>query len=114
MYVDGRLHEAAKRVGDHMGSLPDKSPWASFMTFLGTNQLEIAPLIFPWPAVGAGDLAFSPRWTEWYGKDLDVRAATKLLSQKQYKFVQLQSETGATAEEMASSGADEQVVVTLK
>ena len=43
-----------------------------------------------------------------------VRAATKLLSQKQYKFVQLQSETGATAEEMASSGADEQVVVILK
>ena len=84
------------------------------MTFLGTNQLEIAPLIFPWPAVGAGDLALSPRWAEWYGKDLDVRAATKLLSQKQYKFVQLQSETGATAEEMASSGADEQVVVTLK
>jgi hypothetical protein len=37
VYVDGRLHEAAKRVGDHMGSLPDKSPWASFMTFLGTN-----------------------------------------------------------------------------
>ena len=63
---------------------------------------------------GAGDLALSPRWTEWYGKDLDVRAATKLLSQKQYKFVQLQSETGATAEEMASSGADEQVVVILK
>lgn len=88
--------QAAHNVADHMEMLRDKSPWASFMTFLGTNQLDVASLIFPWAAVGSGDLAGSYHWVEWYGRDLDVRRVIKTLSANEFLFDQSDSETGAT------------------
>ena len=73
-----------EKCSQHMETLRDKSPWAVFMTYLGTNQLETAHLIFPWAAVGVGDLVTSERWSEWYGRHLDVRAATALLKANSY------------------------------
>lgn len=95
-YSSGSFSAAAHNVADHMEMLRDKSPWASFMTFLGTNQLDVAGLIFPWAAVGSGDLAGSYHWVEWYGRDLDVRRVIKTLSANEFLFDQSDSETGAT------------------
>lgn len=85
-----------------MERIKDKSPWACFMTYLGTNQLEVASQVFPWAAVGAADLTNSPRWVEWYGRDLDVRVATKLLKAKEYEE---STDTGVTVD-LSDANAD--------
>jgi hypothetical protein len=106
-YSDGRLKRAAHGVADHMEQLKDKSPWACFMTYLGTNQLEVAHLIFPWEAVGSGDLTASSRWVEWYGRDLNVRAACKTLSAAEYEDAA--ADTGTTVD--ATAATVEQVAI---
>ncbi|MGB0191548.1 MAG: hypothetical protein ACPF9W_11340, partial [Nocardioides sp.] len=36
LQTDGRLQAAAHATADHMATLRDTSPWAQFMSFLGT------------------------------------------------------------------------------
>ena len=62
------------------------------MSFLGTNQLETAPLIFPTEALGAGDLGSSARFVEWYGRDLNVRDACGLFTANEYVEAPLDGE----------------------
>jgi cation diffusion facilitator CzcD-associated flavoprotein CzcO len=107
-YSDGRLKDAALSVAKHMEGIPDKSPWACFMTYLAANQLDVAGLIFPWKAVGSGDMLASPRWLEWYGRDLDPRAAMKLLAKSDYDDKVEMS--GVTLDD-ATSNADAGVAV---
>merc|ERR1712232_655160 len=95
-YMDGRFQRAAHAVADHMEKIKDRSPWGCFMTFLASNQLEVANFVYPWSAVGSGDLHLSPRWNEWYGKDLDVRIATRVLSMSDWEYLEA-DETPSTS-----------------
>jgi len=103
-YSRGTFFDQALKVAEHMEGLKDRSPWASFMTFLGTNQLDVCGLVFPWEAVGAGDLASSPKWIDWYGSDLDVRKVCGHMAQKEYEFdVPTDLPTGPTTDMTAES-----------
>ena len=96
-YSDNRFSDAAMMVAQHMETLQDRSPWALSMTYLAANQLDTAHLVFPWEAVGAGDLAGSPRWNEWYGRHLAVRASCALLKAEEYDD-SAETLTGSTVE----------------
>ena len=96
-YSDNRFSDAAMMVAQHMETVQDRSPWALSMTYLAANQLDTAHLVFPWEAVGAGDLAGSPRWNEWYGRHLAVRASCALLKAEEYDD-SAETLTGSTVE----------------
>eukprot|EP00316_Scyphosphaera_apsteinii_P011220 CAMPEP_0119311730 /NCGR_PEP_ID=MMETSP1333-20130426/23683_1 /TAXON_ID=418940 /ORGANISM="Scyphosphaera apsteinii, Strain RCC1455" /LENGTH=736 /DNA_ID=CAMNT_0007316199 /DNA_START=155 /DNA_END=2365 /DNA_ORIENTATION=+ len=82
-YSSGLLYEELTKLGEHMDKLQNRQPWAMFMSFLGGLQLDICNHIFPWVNIGAGDLSFATIWwTDWFGKDLDVRQTTIKLSTK--------------------------------
>jgi len=112
-YSDGRFERAAARVADHMEKIQDRSPWACFMTFLGTNQLDVAELVFPWEGVGAPDLSSSPHYFSWYGRDLDVRAATKMLKSREFDDSEMMAGlTGGT--QLDGTGTPTELAVDVK
>jgi NADPH:quinone reductase-like Zn-dependent oxidoreductase/3-oxoacyl-(acyl-carrier-protein) synthase len=80
-YNDGRLAEAFTRQAQRMETIKDRGAWARFWANMGGVEYDIAHLIFDPSKYKATGLETHHRWCgEWYGNDVQVEHAFRLLA----------------------------------